>query len=704
MVHYGSVTAAGAAAANAAPLPTKVHDAPGVSYTSHGYYVTQVVNELLANPALGATPDEREGTLFAGGLKIYSNEEPALQVYAQKVAVDDIAAAGLPNVVAAFAVIDPRTGNVEALVGGPGTSGSEFDDATQGLRQPGSGFKLFSLIGALEQGYDVYDSVLAASPCPITFPGVAVDYGYNLQHPLNNDPGDPNGIVSLVEATALSINCAFLRLAHEVNLNKVIATARSMGVSDPTLNPQNPSLVIGTEAVRPIEMAAAYATVADGGIYHTPSFVARVVDQAGAVIYNGESAGRRVFSAEVADEAIVALRATVEWGTGTAANLPNAEAAGKTGTTSNSVDAWFNGVTPTLVASVWIGNPQGEVPMYIDGAEVFGAGTPTPNLARRDGVCAAAHALFEFSQPRPGAPAAGTLHRLASARSRRPPLARLCPADHDDHDDAHDDAQAKGREIPCFAASLLSTSARHYRGGTAYRAAGASRRASRGGHAAEVRRGRGNGPVTTAPELAALLALQDLDSHTDRERHRRAHLPERAELSEVQALMTQADAKRTEAAAVLAEVAGRQQIAGEGTENDRGPRRSGPHSPLRRHGDGYTRELQAMVSDLEGLRKRASELADRVLELMEESEPLAAAVAELDSTLAALAERGTEVSHELSRAEAEVDSVLAELVPQRQAAAEAVPASLLGAYERLRAKLGGVAVRASSVAAAMAAT
>ncbi|HTV12853.1 MAG TPA: transglycosylase domain-containing protein [Acidimicrobiales bacterium] len=377
MAHYGSVTAAQEAAADAAPLPTQVHDAPGISYTTYGYYVTQVVSELLDNPALGATPDERETALFEGGLKIYTNEDPPLQAYATRVATNDIAAAGLSDVVGAFAVIDPQTGDVEALVGGPGGAASEFDDATQGMRQPGSGFKLFTLIGALEEGYNVYDSILAASPCAINFPGVPDSNGYNLEHPLNNDPGDPNGIVNLIEATALSINCAYLRLAHEVGLAKVIAVARSMGLSDSTLNPSNPSLVIGTEAVHPIEMAAAYATVADGGIYHAPVFVRKIVDQTGGVIYNGEKPGKRVFSPLVAAEAVLALRATVQWGTGTAANLPNVEAAGKTGTTSNSVDAWFNGITPSLVASVWIGNPRGEVPMYVDGAEVFGAGAPT---------------------------------------------------------------------------------------------------------------------------------------------------------------------------------------------------------------------------------------------------------------------------------------------------------------------------------------
>ena len=376
MVLYKSITPAQAVIANETPLPTVVHDAPGISYTINGYYVDQVVNELLANPALGATSEERVSALFAGGLKIYTNDVPSLQAYAQDVSVRDIPSS-LSDVVSAFAVLDPRTGNVEALVGGPHPGTDQFDDATQGQRQPGSGFKLFTLIAALEMGYNVYDSVLATSPCAVLFPGVPVANGYNLNRLMNNDPGDPNGVVSIVEATALSINCAFLRLAHQVGLSKVINVAHSMGLTDLTLNPMNPSLGIGSEAVKPLEMAAAYATVADGGIYHSPRFVSRVVDDTGNVIYNGEGPGRRVFSAQVAAEALVALRAVVQYGTGTAAALSNADVAGKTGTTENSVDAWFNGITPTVASSVWLGDPKGEVPMYVNGVEVYGADYPT---------------------------------------------------------------------------------------------------------------------------------------------------------------------------------------------------------------------------------------------------------------------------------------------------------------------------------------
>jgi membrane peptidoglycan carboxypeptidase len=388
MLHYKTITPAQAQAADATPLPTQINDPPGSVDITYGYYEEQVVRQLLApGSPLGTTSDERYRALYNGGLKIYTNLQPGVQDYAQNVPQRDIPSSLYQGgVTAAFAIIDPTNGNVEAVVGGKGSGTNGFDDATQAERQPGSGFKLFTLVAALEAGYNVNDSILGTSPCALQFPGIPLQYGYNVQNPLHNDPGDPNGPVTIVQATADSINCAYLRLAHEDTLTKVVDVARSMGVSmspgDPPLNPNNESLVLGTEDVSPIEMAAAYATVADGGIYHPPTFINHIVDRTGTTIYNGEAAGKRIFSTQIAAEAIEALRATVQYGTGTAAALPNQEVAGKTGTTSNAWDAWFNGITPTLVTSVWMGYQQGDKTMYVNGNalsgnEVFGADYPT---------------------------------------------------------------------------------------------------------------------------------------------------------------------------------------------------------------------------------------------------------------------------------------------------------------------------------------
>ncbi|HTV12854.1 MAG TPA: C4-type zinc ribbon domain-containing protein [Acidimicrobiales bacterium] len=197
--------------------------------------------------------------------------------------------------------------------------------------------------------------------------------------------------------------------------------------------------------------------------------------------------------------------------------------------------------------------------------------------------------------------------------------------------------------------------------------------------------------MSTVPELAALLALQDLDSRIDGERYRKAHLPERAELAEVQALIAQAEAARVGVGASLGEIATRQQMA-ESELKATEDRIAQVNARLYGGTVTASRELQAMAGDVEGLRKRASELADRVLELMVEREPLDAAVKQVEESLASLGSRSEEVSVRLARVETEVDSGLSELLPQRKAAAEELPAQLLSSYERLRAKLGGVAV------------
>jgi uncharacterized protein len=195
----------------------------------------------------------------------------------------------------------------------------------------------------------------------------------------------------------------------------------------------------------------------------------------------------------------------------------------------------------------------------------------------------------------------------------------------------------------------------------------------------------------SAADLDALLALQDLDTHIDQERHQKSHLPERAELSQLERLMGQKRQTRSEAAVQLGEVASRQDAAErelKATE-DRVAQVN-----IRLYGGTVTasRDLQAMAADVEGLRKRASELEDRVLGLMEEREPFDSELAQLDAELAELEDRQREVSARLIEAEAELDADIAALSAQRPKTADAVPAQLLGTYERLRARLEGVAV------------
>ena len=373
MVVYHDITPAQEAAANAVPLPT-ITPPPVQQDSVSNYYVQHVRDQLLAaGSPLGSTYAERYNALFEGGLKIYTNLDPTLQAEAEAAVAKDTPA-NSQGFEEGLVSIDPGNGDVRALVGGTGTANSQFDIMTEGLRQPGSGFKLFTLLTALEQGYSVYDTVDSNSPCYIRFPGNS-DL---LTKPINNDSGPGGGPISLVTATAQSVNCAYIRLAHEVGLANVVDTAKKLGITEMTpTDAYIPSMVIGSVAVKPIEMADAYATLASGGVYHAPSYISSVVDRSGGVIYNGAQPGVREFSPQVAAEADVAFQAVVQSGTGVAAALYNRPVAGKTGTTENNVDAWFNGFTPQLETTVWLGNLKSDsVPIVINGYAYYGADSP----------------------------------------------------------------------------------------------------------------------------------------------------------------------------------------------------------------------------------------------------------------------------------------------------------------------------------------
>jgi predicted nucleic acid-binding Zn-ribbon protein len=192
-------------------------------------------------------------------------------------------------------------------------------------------------------------------------------------------------------------------------------------------------------------------------------------------------------------------------------------------------------------------------------------------------------------------------------------------------------------------------------------------------------------------ELEALLALQDLDTHIDQEQHRKAHLPARAELAELAREASAVHAARTEIASSVSELAARQDAAERELKVTEA--RVGQVNK-RLYGGTVTasRELQAMSNDVESLRKRASELEDRILAFMDEREPSDAQLAALDSSLADLASRQELVAKTLAAAEEEVDEVLASLQAKRPTAASALSPQLLSTYDRLRARLGGVAV------------
>jgi membrane peptidoglycan carboxypeptidase len=377
MVKEHSISQAQADAADVSPLPTTTTTLPTPQVDTPDYdYVQQVVAQLLApGSPLGATAQERHDALYEGGLKIVTNLDPNLQNDAEAAVAKDTPA-NTGGFEEALVSIDPSTGKVRALVGGA----TQFDVATQGGRQPGSGFKIFTLLAALEQGYSINSAVDATAPCAIAFPPSATGTPYSdddlLKSPAENDEGPGSGGETTIgNSTAQSYNCAFLRIAHEIKLTSVISMASQLGINAKTLSAV-PAMVLGADPASPVQMAGAYAAVADGGVFHAPTYIDHIVDRTGTTIYTGQAQAKQVVSATIAAEATTAFRDVVTEGTGVSAAVTGHEVAGKTGTASGPVDAWFNGFTPQLATTVWMGNPVSETKMVVDGAEVYGGTYP----------------------------------------------------------------------------------------------------------------------------------------------------------------------------------------------------------------------------------------------------------------------------------------------------------------------------------------
>ena len=234
------------------------------------------------------------------------------------------------------------TGAVRAMVGGRDYSKSQFNRATQALRQPGSAFKPFVYLTALEQGMHP-KTVRVDEPVRI---GNWTPQNYNKKY---------RGPVTLRSALALSLNTVAAQLAAEVGPDNVVSTAHRLGINSPL--EANASIALGTSEVTLLEMAGAYSSFSNGGFAVLPHVITRITSEDGEIIYQRQGSGLgRVVSMEHVAMMNQMLQATLEVGTGKRASVPGWPAAGKTGTTQDFRDAWFVGYTANLTTGVWIGN------------------------------------------------------------------------------------------------------------------------------------------------------------------------------------------------------------------------------------------------------------------------------------------------------------------------------------------------------------
>jgi penicillin-binding protein 1A len=274
---------------------------------------------------------------------------------------------------AALVAIDPRTGAVKAMVSYlPDGRKLQFNLATQGHRQAGSAFKPFVLATAIGQGASVYSGFSGPSSLTIADPLCATN---GVLWDVHNYADESGGYMNLLDATAHSVNTIYAQLVDEVGPRNVVPVAHRMGITS-TLKPVC-SIVLGTQAVTPLEMTTAYATLAARGIHHAPQAFELVRGPRGATLGKLDAKGQRALKTNTADLVTYALEGVVQHGTATAAGFGR-PAAGKTGTAESFQDAWFCGYVPQLAACVWIGYPKAEIPLYdVEGySAVFGGSLP----------------------------------------------------------------------------------------------------------------------------------------------------------------------------------------------------------------------------------------------------------------------------------------------------------------------------------------
>ncbi len=356
MVKYGFISEAEGQAAKAEQLALVTSR----SKTTHPkFYFLDMISQKVMDE-LGAD------ALYKGGLKIYTTLDSDMQSAAEAAlkhlpsVYQDSNKLNQPQV--ALVAIDPNNGQIRAMIGGRGED--KFNRATLAVRQPGSAFKPFVYVTAMANGFTpasiIEDKEEEFAP------------GWIPQ----NSSMKFYGKVSLRTALKRSINVATIKLAQEVGVNKVVATAEKMGIStlvdSGSYNDMNLAMAIGglTNGVSPLEMASAYGVLATNGNLCAPYGLIKIVAPDGEVLYEHHSSSKHVIDEKAAYMTTNMLEDVLISGTGGGMGIGR-PAAGKTGTTDNFVDAWFVGYTPNLSTAVWVGDDNNKTIDYM-----YGSGYP----------------------------------------------------------------------------------------------------------------------------------------------------------------------------------------------------------------------------------------------------------------------------------------------------------------------------------------
>lgn len=347
MVDTGVLDDTQAAQLITAGLP-EVTPRAGLDRGPNAYYLDAVRREL------SSVIDFDDGRLFRG-LRIYTGLDVRLQEAAQTTLAAAIAEG--PSDTGAIVTIDPFSGEIRALVGGPDSTVQPLNTALRSMRQAGSTFKTFTLQAFIEAGYSP-ESVFSAPSELVIGDATIRNYG-----------GSGTFSQTVREATVRSTNTVYVQMQELVGRESVIDAARRSGLpltkrdepfptdrSDGDTMQPFAGLTLGQDVFSPLELTAAYTAYAGDGFAITPQLVVRVEDTQGRVLYAPEVTEEQVMRVDVARTVTALLQRSVSQGTGRAAALPDRPVAGKTGTTNDARDVWFVGYIPQLVTGVWLGN------------------------------------------------------------------------------------------------------------------------------------------------------------------------------------------------------------------------------------------------------------------------------------------------------------------------------------------------------------
>lgn len=372
MVDSGYITPEQSSQAYDTPLDLTNAETSDVHY---GFYKDAVIDEAVQILANLKGYENSDAAIYNSGLRIYTSLNSDLQTYAEQYFTKaSNFPAGIKNgppVQVGMAIVDNNNGEIKAIMGGREYLQQRgFNRATSAYRQPGSAIKPLTVYSpALEMGKMPYAML---NDAPVSYTSSS-----GVWKPQNYD-GQYRGMITMRTAVQYSINTYAVQMLDILGVRYGFDMGRSLGlplVDSPGTNDLGLApLALGglTKGVTPVQMAAAYATFGNTGIYNQPHFITRIENLSGLTIYESNSNPQRVISPETSWLMNSMLQTVVSSGTGTKAKVPNIPTAGKTGTTEELTDVWFCGVTPNYAAAVWMGFDNQEHKMV----NVAGGGAP----------------------------------------------------------------------------------------------------------------------------------------------------------------------------------------------------------------------------------------------------------------------------------------------------------------------------------------